>query len=105
MTLTIVPPRTIVDSASMIEERRVAPEVGRDERLVADAEDALERALGGGPERGVELLDRGRPADVRGEVDDADRRRRDAQAEAVELALELRDDEGERLAPRRSWSG
>ena len=35
--------------------------------------------------------------DVGGEVDDADGRRRDAQAEAVELALEVRDDERERL--------
>ena len=45
----------------------------------------------------VELLDASCRADRRGEVDDADGRRRDAQAEAVELALEVGDDEGERL--------
>src|SRR5947207_5792801 len=72
----------------------VAPEVGLDERVGAHAKDALHRTLGGGPERIVELLDRGPAADVRREVDDADRRGRDPQAEAVELALQVGDDEG-----------
>src|SRR5262245_33118647 len=75
----------------------VALEVHRHERLVRHAEDALEPAVGGIPEGLVQLLDRRLAADLGGEVDDADRRRRHAQAEAVEPALEVRDDEGERL--------
>src|SRR4029079_16120299 len=75
----------------------VALEVHRDERLVGDAEDALHRAGLRRAEGVVELLDRGRAADIRSEVDDADGRGRDAQAEPVELALEVRDDERERL--------
>jgi hypothetical protein len=43
--------------------------------------------------------------DVRGEVDDAHRRRRHAQAEAVELALEVRGSRGRGPSPRRSTSG
>src|SRR4249919_2389563 len=82
---------------------RVALEVHRHERFVRDAEDALEWAGRGGAERVVELLDRGRPADGRGEVDDAHGRRRDPQAEAVELALQVRDHERERL--RRAGRG
>ena len=39
---------------------RVAPEVGRDERLVGDAEDALHRAGRGVAEGVVELVDGGR---------------------------------------------
>ena len=90
-----------------IDDRRaaVAPEVGRHERLVGDAQDALDLPFGGRAERVVELLGGDRPLELRGEVDDAHGRRRHAQAEAVELALELRDHERERLAPRRSWSG
>src|SRR5437867_363301 len=82
-----------------VDDRRpgIAPEVGGDERLVAHAEDALELAGGRGAERVVDLLDRGRPGDVGREVDDTDRRRRHAQAEAVELALQVGDHEGERL--------
>src|SRR3990170_849851 len=76
---------------------RVAPEVRRDERLVRHAEDPGHRAGGRGAERCVELLDRGVAGDGRGEVDDAHGGRRDAEAEAVELALEVRDDQGERL--------
>ena len=88
-----------------VDDRRagVAPEVGRHERLVGDAQDPLERAGGGLAERGVDLLDRRRPGQVGGEVDDADRRRRDPQAEAVELALQVRDDQGQGL--RRAGRG
>src|SRR6478752_6274461 len=75
----------------------VALEVHRHERLVADAEDALQRAGSGGAEGVIELLDARRPRDVGREVDDADGRGRDPQAEAVELALEVRDDEREGL--------
>src|SRR5436190_7609209 len=75
----------------------VALEVHRHERLVRHAKDAFERPGGRGPEGVVELLDRGRPADVGREVDDADRRSRHAQAEPVELALEVGDDERESL--------
>ena len=63
----------------------------------------VERPRRGGSERLVELFDRGRAADGGREVDDADGRCRDAQAEAVELALEVRDDEGEGL--RRAGRG
>src|SRR6266566_2538217 len=88
-----------------VDDRRagVAAKVGRDEGFVADPEDALERSLSCGPEGGVQLLDRGRSRDVGREVDDADGRCRNAQAEAVELALEIGDHEGEclRCAGRR----
>src|SRR5262245_19956200 len=75
----------------------VAPEVRRHERFVAHAEDPLHRAFGRSPERVVELLDARRARDVGGEVNDADSRGRDAQAEAVELALQVRDHEREGL--------
>src|SRR5688572_17284497 len=61
---------------------RVAAEVGRHQRLVGDAEDALERAGGRGPEGIVQLVHAGLAPDRGGEVDHADGRRRDAQAEA-----------------------
>src|SRR5712671_300713 len=81
-----------------VDDRRpgVAAEVRRDEGFVADPEDALERSLGGRPEGGVQLVDGGRSGDIGREVDDADRRRRDPQAEAVELALEIGNDQRER---------
>src|ERR1035437_2057635 len=75
----------------------VALEVHRDERLVGDAEDVLERAGGGGAEGVVDRHGRGLVAQDDGEVDDAHGRGRDAQAEAVDLALELGDDERESL--------
>ena len=97
---------TIVESRVDDRRARVAAEVGRDERLVADAEDALHRARRGGAERVVELLG-GRSAAPARAVKSTTLTvgRRHAQAEAVELALELRDDERERAWPRRSWSG
>src|SRR3989337_447627 len=51
----------------------------------------------GGAEGRVELLNGGRTLQLRGEVNQADGWRRDAQAEAVELALEVGDDERQRL--------
>ena len=62
MTLTSVSPMTMVDAASTIDGARVALEVHRDERLVGDAEDALQGAGGRGAEGVVELLDARRPA-------------------------------------------
>src|SRR5437870_2621025 len=50
---------------------RVTPEVGRYERLVRHAEDALHRAGRRGAERLVDLVGRRRLRDVGGEVDDA----------------------------------
>ena len=75
----------------------VAPEVGRHERLVRDAQDAGHWPCGRGSEGRVELLGGRLAPDIGGEVDDADRGRRDAQAEAVEPALEVRDDERQGL--------
>src|SRR5512137_1264463 len=54
----------------------VAQEIAGDERLVGDAEDALERAGRGGLEGGVDVLDRGRLLQDGHEVDDGDVRRR-----------------------------
>src|SRR5574337_187001 len=71
----------------------VAPEVAGDERLVAHAQDAREGPRGGGPEGLVEALHGRRPGQLSGEVDDAHGRCRDAQAEAVELAFQVGDDE------------
>src|SRR5450759_4505132 len=82
-----------------VDDRRpaVASEVAGDERLVAGAEDALERAGGRVAEGLVELLEGDVLLELRGEVHDRHRRGGDAEAEAVELALEVRDDEGEGL--------
>ena len=55
-------------------------------------EDALHGALSGGLEGCVELLGRRVLLELRGEVHDRDRRGGDAQAEAVELALQIGDD-------------
>ncbi len=76
---------------------RVALEVDRDERLVDGGEDSLHRAGGGDAERLAELVGRRRLRELRGEVDDGDGRRRDAERVAVELPLQVGDDEGDGL--------
>ena len=97
MTFTIVPPMTMVEAESMIEERSSPRKSDETSGSSLTPEDALHRAGFGFAERGVELV-RGRLArEVGREVDDAHGRGRDAQAEPVELALELRDHERERL--------
>ena len=83
----------------------VAAEVAGHERVVAGAEDPLERPGGGVTEGLVELLERDVLLELGGEVHHGDGGGRDAQAEAVELALEVRDHEGEGLGRRRSSSG
>ena len=45
--------------------RRVGDDVGGDDRVLGVVQDALERALGGGLDRGVDLLDRGLAAGAR----------------------------------------
>ena len=97
MTLTIVPPRTMVESASMI-ELRASPLKSIDTSGSSDTPRIpLSGPAAAVAEGVVQLLDGRRPADRGGEVDDADGRGRDAQAEAVELALQVRDHQGERL--------
>src|SRR3954452_11829306 len=68
---------------------RVGDDVARDDLVLDVLEDTLERALRGGLDRSVDLLDgdlaRGRERQVRGRAGDD----RDAEREAVQLALEL----------------
>ena len=76
----------------------VALEVDGHERVVRDAQDALRadrRRRRGRPR--CSSSTRGRALELGGEVDDAHGGRRHAQAEAVELALEVGDDERQRL--------
>ena len=91
------PPRTIVDAASMIEER-LSP-LKSIETSGSSETPRMPRMGPAAAARKASLSSStlGRAADRRGEVDDADRRRRHAQAEAVEPALEVRDDQGEGL--------
>ena len=58
-----------------VEDRRVrvADDVGRDDRVLGVGEDPLERALGGGLDRAVDLLDARVPGGLEGQVDDASR--------------------------------
>ena len=97
MTLTIVPPRTMVESASMI-ELRLSPLKSID----TSGSSETPRMPSSGPAAAARNASLSSSTEVGrltvgGEVDDADRRRRHAQAEAVELALEVGDDERERL--------
>src|SRR5512138_839188 len=76
----------------------VAHEVRGDERLVGDAQVGVERPLGRGlAEGGVDLLDVRRLFDDGHEVDDGDVGGRDADGEAVDLALELGHDQADGL--------
>ena len=73
--------------------KRVAAKVGRDELFVGVAEDAFQRAGGGGLDGGVDGVDGDGLFGDEGEVDDRDIRCGNANGEAVELAGHLGDDE------------
>src|SRR6185295_19190811 len=77
--------------------RRVGHDVGGDDLVLGVGQVALERALGGRLHGRVDLLDAPVPADVDGEVGGRTGRDRDPQREAVELALELRQHQADRL--------
>src|SRR4051794_22149637 len=99
--LVVVPGDDLHEVASQHHVRRevddgaagVAAVVRGHQRLVARAEDPGERARCGVAERLVELLERDVLLELGREVDDRHGRRRDTQAEAVELALEVGDHE------------
>src|SRR5438128_1897998 len=72
---------------------RIALEVGGDEFLFRVAEDAFHRAAGGGFQRGIDGILGGGLVNEDGEVHHADVGRGDAHGVAVELALQLGNDE------------
>jgi len=74
-----------------------ALEIARHERLVGDGEDTLELAGGFFTERGVDFVGGDLLGGLDDEIDDGHVRRRDAERDAVELALELRQDERDSL--------
>ena len=75
----------------------IVVEVDRDVRRVGVAEHALQRAVGGLLDRGVDLVLRRRALGDELQVDDRDVRGRHAHGEAVELAVELRQHEADGL--------
>lgn len=86
-----------------VDRRRLvgAREVLGDQRLVRDVQHALHGARGGLAEGGVDLLGEGLLLDLDDEVDDRDVGGGHAQGDAVELALEPREDEGDGLGRAR----
>ena len=76
---------------------RVADDVRGDDRVLGVLQDPGEGALGGGGERGVDLLDARRLAGDEREVDDGAGRDRGANGEAVQLAVELGQHEADGL--------
>ena len=74
-----------------------ASEIARHERFVGDGEDALELAIGGFAEGLVDFIGGDLLGGLDDEIDDGDVRRRDAERDAVELTLELRQDERDSL--------
>lgn len=83
------------------EDRRVAVvvEVAGDERLGSVAEDALQLAVGSSLDGVVDLFDRGVLLGDELEVDDRDVRGRNADRGAVQLALQVRQNEADAAAP------
>src|SRR5690606_32562312 len=77
--------------------RGVGDDVGGDDRVLGVGEVALQRALGGGLERLVDLLDADVTGHRHGEVGGRTGRHGDAQRVAVELALELGQHEADGL--------
>ena len=80
---------------------RIVIEVDRDIRRVGVAEDALERAFSRSLDRRVDLVLRGLLLGNELEVDNRHVRRRHADGEAVELAVEIRQHETDRLRSTR----
>src|SRR6266511_5030414 len=72
---------------------RVADHVAGDDRVAGGAQDAPQRPLGGGLERLVDLLDGGLVVQHDGQVGERGVLDRDAQRDAVQPPLELRDDQ------------
>ncbi len=68
-----------------------------DKFFLGVAENALHRTVGGGFERGVDSVSRGRFIHENSQVDNADVGRGHAHGVAVKLALQFRDDEVQRL--------
>src|SRR5690606_6606032 len=68
---------------------RVGLDVLGDDRVLGVGQDALERAVGGGLQRGVDLFGTGLLGGLEGEVGGGAGRDRNAHGEAVELAVEL----------------
>ena len=87
------------DARVSVEDRGVlvADEVRGDDCVLGVVEDALHRALGGGLEGGVDLLDRDLALDDGREVGQRAVRSRNAEREAVQLAGQLGEDEADRL--------
>ena len=105
-TLAKLSPRTWVMRRVEDRRARVADEVARDELLVGVVEDALHRArLRGLLHRGVDRVLGDRLLGLEREIDERDVHRRHADRAAVELALELRDDLGERLGGAGATTG
>src|SRR5438309_3036732 len=75
---------------------RVALEITRDERLLGVIHDPLERSFRRALERRIHLFLGDLALQRRGEIDDRDGRRRNAERHAREAALQLRDDERDR---------
>ncbi len=92
-----VPSTTCVPLRSKIELKRVVVEIGRNQRLRIHTQDAPERAVGRLDHRLVDLLDGGGPRRLEGQVDQAHIRHRHPDRGAVELALQLRQHEADRL--------
>src|SRR5690606_34789910 len=76
---------------------RVADDVGGDDRVGGEAHHALEAALGGAFDAGVDLVGRRLALQQRGDVGDGADRGRDAQRGAVEDAIQLRQHLAHRL--------
>ena len=77
--------------------RRVGDDVGADDRVLGVGQDALERAVGGGLVGGLDLVDAGLLRRGDGQVGGRAGRDGHAQRVAVELALQLRQHEPDRL--------
>src|SRR5680860_27821 len=76
---------------------RVGDDVRRDDRVLGVGQDPLQRALGRSLDGGVDLFLGGRGLQLDGQVGGRPRRQRHAHRVAVELALELRHDQGDGL--------
>ena len=102
--LVVVPAEHLHAVADHLGQRRVddgaalvALEVGADQQVRVDAQNALQFALGGGHESGVQRFDGGGLLGDVGQVDDGDVGGWDADGEAVQLAGGLGDDQLEGL--------
>src|SRR6266540_1627489 len=108
--LVVVPAKHLDEGAVGLRQRRVedaggrvADDVGGDDRVLRVADDAGKVALGGLAEGVVDLFLGGLPAEHDGQVGERAVLDRDAQGDAVELALELGD--GQRAGLRRAGGG